>query len=414
MSAYRLRVEKVVGSLPGTLTSNTLYILRTGVGVDFCITDSTGAVAYKQNGSTWDSITGTFPNDIVSNSKLANMPTMTIKGNNTGSTGDPVDLTASQIRTVAGLGTSATVAVGTSGATIPLNNGGNTWSATNTFSSGAMIIEMVNDTASTGVNLTCRRARVGLAAVSSGDAICSIFFAAHNGSTYANPALIGVSATENHTTTAAGAQITFATVMTGADPTTRTSRHGIDGTAAWRPYADNVYNYGAPAFRIKDSYFGNAPTVTSDAREKTNVTPLTVEALRCAAELTSSIGWFKWLTAVAEKGDAARKHVGLTVQHVIEILSLAGLNPFEFGFICYDRWDAEYEPVMRERSIVDDFGDEIIFTEPTGEMRCTLEAGDRYSLRDGEFNKFLLAGMAWKMKNLEDSVQRLNKAVFNE
>lgn len=60
MSSYKLRVEKVISSLPGTLQPNTLYIVRTGVGVDFYTSDSTGSVAYRQNGSSWGSITGTL------------------------------------------------------------------------------------------------------------------------------------------------------------------------------------------------------------------------------------------------------------------------------------------------------------------------------------------------------------------
>lgn len=60
MSSYRLRVEKVISSLPGTLAPNTLYIVRTGVGVDFYTSDLTGSVAYRQNGSGWGSIAGTL------------------------------------------------------------------------------------------------------------------------------------------------------------------------------------------------------------------------------------------------------------------------------------------------------------------------------------------------------------------
>lgn len=69
------------------------------------------------------------------------------------------------------------------------------------------------------------------------------------------------------------------------------------------------------------------------------------------------------------------------------------LNPFDYGFICYDQWDAVYEPVIALRSI--DNGDGTFSSEEyqTDEMKCVREAGDRYSLRDGEFNKFLLAGL---------------------
>lgn len=48
MSVFRL--AKVVSTLPGTLTADTLYLVRTGAGFDFYVSDSTGSVAHALNG----------------------------------------------------------------------------------------------------------------------------------------------------------------------------------------------------------------------------------------------------------------------------------------------------------------------------------------------------------------------------
>jgi hypothetical protein len=61
----------------------------------------------------------TIANDAVTNAKLANMETATIKGRTTAGTGDPEDLTASQARTVLGLGTAAVVNTGTGSGDVP-------------------------------------------------------------------------------------------------------------------------------------------------------------------------------------------------------------------------------------------------------------------------------------------------------
>jgi hypothetical protein len=48
MSVFR--VAKVISALPGTLTPDTFYAVRTGAGFDLYMSDATGSVAHAING----------------------------------------------------------------------------------------------------------------------------------------------------------------------------------------------------------------------------------------------------------------------------------------------------------------------------------------------------------------------------
>lgn len=118
--------------------------------------------------------------------------------------------------------------------------------------------------------------------------------------------------------------------------------------AVFRPTTDNVRSLGTSAFRWSTVYAGTGTINTSDAREKTAVTPLNEAEIAAAKVIGREIGTYQWLESINQKGDSARHHVGLTVQRAIEIMEAHGLEPFRYGFICYDAWEAEYQDVDDE------------------------------------------------------------------
>ena len=111
------------------------------------------------------------------------------------------------------------------------------------------------------------------------------------------------------------------------------------GTAV-APGVDNAVSSGKAGARWSTVYAASGAISTSDARAKTVVEPLAEPEIAAARELAGAIGSFRFLDAVARKGPAARTHIGLTVQEVLAILTRHGLDPFAYGFVCHDSWDA--------------------------------------------------------------------------
>lgn len=200
---------------------------------------------------------------------------------------------------------------------------------------------------------------------------------------------------------------------------TASSYGAVGGDARWGinantlfPYPDNLYDIGAASNRPKQFWAGNGTINTSDAREKTPVRPFTLFELDAAYELGQEVGIYKWLEMIATKGEAAREHIGITVQRAIEVLQAHGLDPFNYGFICYDEWP-EIPEIRQEwpaqPRVVDDFGDLVCEAREAGHqvLRSYRPAGDRYSFRMDELLAFIVRGMAHRLDAVE---QRLAAA----
>lgn len=180
------------------------------------------------------------------------------------------------------------------------------------------------------------------------------------------------------------------------------------------PAQDGAKMLGNPSGRWSVLYAASGTINTSDAREKTAVRALTDGEITAARQLAQEIGAYKFLAAVAEKGTAAREHIGMTVQRAIEILQANGLEPFNYGFICYDSWPqvtvdhpATYEqvPVTDADGNVTGYENGALIKEAWTEV--TQEAGDRYSFRTDELNLFIARGQAAYLAQLEARIAAL-------
>lgn len=173
------------------------------------------------------------------------------------------------------------------------------------------------------------------------------------------------------------------------------------------PSVDNVSNLGYSGLRWKEIFCANGTINTSDARVKTEVKELTIAEIAASKDLAKEIGAYKFLESVAKKGDAARTHIGMTVQRCIEIMEKHGLDPVAYGFICYDQWEDEYEEVSAVPSWIEDPETGELVQGPDKEpahRKLTREAGDLYSFRTEQLLLFIARGFEARLSALETNI----------
>ena len=169
---------------------------------------------------------------------------------------------------------------------------------------------------------------------------------------------------------------------------------------------DNIIPLGSAGRRWSVLYAGTGSINTSDAREKTPVDGFTADELNAAKQLSKEIGTYKFLSAVAKKGDDARKHIGMTVQRAIEIMEANNLDPFAYGFICYDAWEektVDHAAVEAKDAEYDEEGNVISEAVEAKDAYTEVvqEAGDRYSFRPDEMLFFIARGLEARIEALE-------------
>lgn len=136
--------------------------------------------------------------------------------------------------------------------------------------------------------------------------------------------------------------ITGTTGTAGLDVQRQNVQHFRFNTSHFIPLTDADKTLGGSGNRWTVVFATTGTINTSDAREKTELEPLTEAEIAAAKELAGAVGSYRWLDAIQAKGeDGARTHIGITVQRVIEIMQGHGLDPFRYAFVCYDEWEEE-------------------------------------------------------------------------
>lgn len=149
----------------------------------------------------------------------------------------------------------------------------------------------------------------------------------------------------------------------------------VASSYALEPGADNTQNLGSGSVRWATVYAGTGTINTSDEREKTEIRDITEQEKLVAQEIKSQIKCFKFIDAVAQKGDKARLHFGVIAQQVKLSFENHGLNPFAYGILCYDEWEEQPEVINDKGDIVQHYHAE----------------GDRYGVRYDELMIFMLS-----------------------
>ena len=192
-------------------------------------------------------------------------------------------------------------------------------------------------------------------------------------------------------TTSTPTRILFETCAIGS--TTRTSRWCVDHNGNFIPMGDGGYDIGWGSGRVNSIYAKNGAINTSDGRMKNDVRAMSDPETEAAKAIAKEIGFWTWKEQ-ADMNDV-REHCGLTVQRAMEIMESFGLEPFKYGFICYDKWD--------EQTVVSEYG-------PANEdgsenpIYKTIPAGDRYSFRIDELNMFIAKGFEARLSEIEEKL----------
>jgi len=129
--------------------------------------------------------------------------------------------------------------------------------------------------------------------------------------------------------------------------------------------SDNTIDLGHPSFRFDDVYATNGTIQTSDRNEKQDIEVLSDAETRVAQACKGLLRKFRWIDAVAEKGDDARIHFGIIAQDLQDAFAAEGLDAGRYAmFISSTWWETQtdvpaVEAVEAAEATYDEDGNEL-------------------------------------------------------
>ena len=190
------------------------------------------------------------------------------------------------------------------------------------------------------------------------------------------------------------------------------------GTVAVNPGTDGTIANGWSNKRWSQVYASTGTIETSDERLKEDIRPIDESVFKAWGKVEFRQFLFK--DAVAEKGSAARIHIGLIAQQVIAAFASEGLDAMRYGIVCYDKWDAQeavterFKVVTREETHNGDGSvkepEEFHYEERV--LIPEKEAGDCYSIRYEEALALECAYQRWLGEKRDARItdlERINK-----
>lgn len=284
-------------------------------------------------------------------------------------------INASQV--TAGTFTGLTFRTASSGQRVEISNSSNSLKVYDSLENIVLQVggSSGNLLATAGLSIPGIRATCSSGATSAIQAIASGGYAVYaDSSSSASAAYISNSSSgPGMTVNAGGSAIVIASGSNGILQT----GGGTNWLMQLNPASDNGPALGTASFRWSQVYAASGAISTSDAREKQQERVLSDAEQAVAQRLKGLLRMYKFNAAVANKGDAARWHIGVIAQEVKAAFEAEGLVAEQYGVLCHDIWEAAPE-------LQDDKGNI---------ERPALPAGDRYGVRYEELLAFIIAAL---------------------